>query len=293
MVGVLAGVVPQHRALIGHLVDVRLSHRHVQMERVRVVEWHHRGGVLAYRGDGVRILVPVDRELIRNVLVVVGLIEHLHVRHRIVDAVRGDRVREPHRVTTTARTRTDHRMVHHRIRAHTLFDLLDRGGRRHIHNTERLGGLPVRGIHRGLHMALLGHLHIEPVRAGRPRLPTEISRRELGAARIALRGDLHALRHDLRAHVLVAVEMHDDVRVHLLRVPPGLGGVDGVAHLAGAACFQILGRVHIRGDRQLIIHHRRRRLVLIEHDDGDAGVVVDVAFHDLVHTIRRIIPEGI
>ncbi len=294
LLSILTGVVPDDRALVLHRVDVRRRHRDVQMERIRVIQRHHQRLVLTHRRHRVRGLVPIDGELVADVLVIVGFVHHTHVRHRVVDAVRGDRVREAHRVPATARRTANDCVIDHLVRAHALLDLLDRRRRRHIHNTEALGGFTVGRVHRVFHMTLLGHLHVKPVRTGRPRRPTKISRRELGAARITLRCDPHALRHVLRTNKLVAVIMHDHVRVHLLRVPLGLGRVDHIRHLVRAAGLEIPRRVHVRRDRQIIVEHRRLGLVLVEHDHDHARLRLGrLLLHELRHTHRWIIIKRI
>ena len=202
-------LVPLHGRGVLHLDEILgRVHGHVERELVLMLQGHLALVGRAHGGHGVRRLVPADREITAHVLAG-GRVGQRVVRDLVVHAVRLDHVLDGHLVTALAGARGDRGAVGHRVGAHALLDLLHRGGRRDLAHGQRLARVTVRGIHRGLHLALLRHLHVHPDVPGGPMLPPEITGTEQINGGIAAVGERDLLAPGLRGHVRVAVEMDD------------------------------------------------------------------------------------
>ena len=160
---------------------------------------------------------------------------------------------------------------------------------------ERLRRLTVGRVHGRAHVALLGDLHVEPVRALGPAFfHAEVGGRERGAVRRPGGAHGHALRgfrglvESCRVAVVVQAHVGRDVRVVL---PAGRG--DDIVH-GGVGADARAVRRGFRGHAQLVGRHAAR-LVLVQddHADGDPARVTEHLLRELVDSHARLVLEGI
>ena len=281
------------RVVLDLLEVLRLADGHVEAEFVLVVQWHLALVGRAYGGHGVRSLVPSDLELAAHVAVVVALVDETVVVDGVVDAVGGDLVLERHLVAALAGAVGDDGAVGHAVGRDAVVDGLGRRGRRFGAHAPGLGRILVGRVDGRVHPALLGGLDVDPVLSFLPVAQVEVGGRgevvELGVAAVG-EGDRLADRLGRDVAVLLTLIVDDGGAVQGLSDAAAVAArMQGIADRGGGADLQV-GPLLVRGgDRQIVV--RRCGLVFVEHDHDDAAGRVDMAFHDLVDAVRRIVIE--
>ena len=270
-------VPPAGRVVLDLLEVLRLADGDVEAELVLVVQRHLALVGRAHRGDGVRLAVPVDRELAAHVAVVVALVDELVVVDAVVDAVRGDLVLERHLIAALAGAVGDDGAVGHAVGAHAVVDGLDRRRRRFGAHVPGLGRILVRGVDGLFHLALLGDLDVDPVLSLLPVAHAEVRRSgevvELCVARVG-EGDRLADRLGRDVAVLLALVVDDGGAVQVLfDAAAVVARVQGVADRVGGADLQVGPLLVRRGDGQIVVAWR---LLVVDCDahDLDAGWIL-------------------
>ena len=163
----------------------------------------------------------------------------------------------------------------------------------------RLRSLTVSGVHRFIHVALLGDLHVEPealtLTGGGPGGPAEISRGELRRLRITVVGDRRSLRDRLVALGAFVGQNNLSVNVFICALAT-TRCVDRVVDRHSAACLGHRRRM-VGGHRQVIRRRWRRsgdahRLFAIHSDThrGDIWLAIGVA---VIRQTRRLADTGL
>jgi len=270
-------VPPAGRVVLDLLEVLRLADGDVEAELVLVVQRHLALVGRAHRGDGVRLAVPVDRELAAHVAVVIGLVDELVVVDAVVDAVRGDLVLERHLIAALAGAVGDDGAVGHAVGAHAVVDGLDRRRRRFGAHVPGLGRILVRGVDGLFHLALLGDLDVDPVLSLLPVAHAEVCRSgEVVELRVAVVGEGDRLADRLGRDVAVLLPLVvDDGRAvqAFLDAAAVVACVQGVADRIGGADLQVGPLPVVGGDGQVIVSWR---LVVVDCDahDLDAGWIL-------------------
>ena len=286
-------LVPRVVGLVLDRIALGLGDGHVEAELQRVLVGHE--PALPHGAHRVRLRVEADGPLRAHVLVVVGRVDELEIVDRVGDALRVDHIADRGPVAARARVEPDGGAVGHAVRARARRDRLMGLVGRYGLERERLRRLTVGRVHGRAHVALLGDLHVEPVRALGPAFfHAEVGGRERGAVRRPGGRHGHALRgfrglvESCRVAVVVQAHVGRDVRVVL---PAGRG--DDIVH-GGVGADARAVRRGLRGHAQLVGGHAAR-LVLVEHDDRDRGParVAEDLFGELVHGHARLIIKGI
>ena len=163
----------------------------------------------------------------------------------------------------------------------------------------RLRSLTIGGIHRFVHVALLGDLHVEPealaLARSRPGGPAEISRGELRRLRITVVGDRRSLGDRLIA--LRAFVGQNDLGVDVLICTlVTTRCVDRVVNRHSAASLGH-GRRMVGGHSQIIRRRRRRsgdahRLFAVNGHTGSADIRLTVSIA-IVGETRRLTNTGL
>ena len=286
-------LVPRVVGLVLDRIALGLGDGHVEAELQRVLVGHE--PALPDGAHRVRLLVEADGPLCAHVLVVVGRVDELEIVDRVGDALRVDHVADRGPVAARARVEPDGGTVGHAVRARARRDRLMGLVGRYGLERERLRRLTVGRVHGRAHVALLGDLHVEPVRALGPAfLHAEVGGRERGAVHRPGGRHGHALRgfRGLVQSCRVAVVVQGHVGVDVRAIPPA-GRGDHVMHgRVRADCGAV--RRGLRGDAQRVGGHAAR-LVLVEHDDRDRGParVSEHLLRELVDCHRLLITKGL
>ena len=292
-------LVPFARGRVLDLPEIlRPADGDVEAELDLVVEGHLALVGRTHRGDGVRLAVPGDGELIGHVAVVVGLVDEPVVVDAVVDAVGRDPVLERHLVAALAGAVTDDGAVGHAVGAHALVDGLDRRGRRFGAHGPGLGRVLVGRVDGRFHPALLCRLDVDPVLALLPVAHAEIRGRgeavELGVAVIG-EGDRLADRLGCDVAVLLALVVDDGGAVQVLLDAAGVAArVQGVADRSCGSDLQVGSLPVVGGDGQIIVAWR---LVIVDCDAHDlhAGRILVAGRGDLVRelVVHFLDPGGV
>ena len=163
----------------------------------------------------------------------------------------------------------------------------------------RLRSLTIGSVHRFVHVALLGNLHVEPealaLASGRPGGPTKISRGELRRLRVTVVGDRRSLGHRLVAlRAFVGQNnLSVDILIHTLATTRC---VDRVVDRHSATSLGH-GRRMIGGHSQIIRRRRRRsgdahRLFAVDGHTGSTDIRRTVGFAVIGQT-RRLVDTGL
>ena len=202
--------------------------------------------------------------------------------------------------------RRDVRVVEHASSEHVL--ILELGAVLTIHQVldgvlgldrPRLRSLTIGGVHRFVHVALLGDLHVEPealaLARSRPGGPAEISRGELRRLRVTVVGDRRSLGHRLVALGAFVGQnnLSVDILIHTLATTRC---VDRVVDRHSATSLGH-GRRMIGGHRQIIRRRRRRsgdahRLFAVHRDTGSTDIRLTVGVA-IVGQTRRLADTGL